>query len=530
MSTSAIKAVLVEKNWASADADEATVKRIAGERVKSGEWSVDDYTATVAGTKTAPGPTVAQVQGMVDKNILDPRFQRRQDSEVQPAQVFAGAADKGFSNASGRVDVRKASDAFDGTQLRKVYPKKGTNGLRWDHAWAGQDVTYNDPIVGPKPLYHMSERQKAQMGAWVRWQTQKMVKMPLMREHDWQLLRELLDEAEWVGDTFNPSTAQMEYVGTPRKLTQWEIKTMLEDGTSGGTNLVPYFYDVELVTFPLLFGQLAPYVDEKDLPVSNQVKVPTHQNLVINEGPAEGDSPGITLQTTTSLAGIYTVNVFNATGAITAGRFLLEDSPIRLQETWTSLYQAALLNFLDSEIAAGAGTSFITGLVNTSSPGTYTAQNATAGPVTVSDVQDMIATMPVQYRMPNDKPKLAWICRDALYWHIRNIPVASSGGSITDQRLIYGYNWADYELEDVRVAIVDGYNTAAALASSTLMLARLDKYRLWRRKGATFEISTEGKTLMLANELLLTIRARYAGTMLWPQGLVVGSNFSLHKW
>ncbi|MDE2098802.1 MAG: phage major capsid protein [Patescibacteria group bacterium] len=522
---------LQKNHGLAANADVNAARTLGRSLVKGGTLTLDQYRDLCADRafsspdgKSLSSPTAAQTAGAIDRNISDRRFDRQPDSAVQPAHLFGGSDDKGFSHA-GRVDVVKASDGYDSTNARKMYPRKGTKGAKWDHEKAGDDVTFEG-----RAAYDLSQRQKAQMGAWIRWRTQKMLKTPLMRDHEWQLLRELMDEAEWVGDTFNPATGKSEYVGEPRKLTGWEVKTMLEDSTSGGTNLVPYFYDVEIVLFPLLYGQLAPYVDTVDLPVSNQVKVPTFQNLTINEGPAEGDSPGITLQTTAALAGINTVNVFNATGAITAGRFLLEDSPIRLQETWTALYQKALLNFLDSEIACGAGTNFITGLLNTSSPGTYTATNATAGPVTVADVQDMISTMPVQYRMPTDRAKLAWIMRDSLYWHIRNIPVGVTSGTVTDQRLIYGYNWGAYELEDVRVAVVDGYNTAATLPASTLMLARLDMYRLWRRKGATFEVSTEGKTLMLANELLLTIRARYAGACLWPSSLVIGSNFSLHKW
>lgn len=514
---------LQKNHGLAADADSNAARTMGRTLVKGGTLSIEQYRDLCAG-KAFSSP--ATVEG---EPAGDQRLNPKKDSDVQPAALFGGATDKGNPRAG--VDLKKHSEKYGTTYTAKTYPRKGMKGLKWDHEQAGQDVHLDLDIgQGRQAINELSGAQKAKAGAWARWKTQKMLKVPLMRDEDWALLRECMAEDTWVGDTFNPNTGQMEYVGTPRKLTDWEVKTMLEDGTSGGTNLVPYFYDVELVTFPLLYGQLAPDVDMKDLPVSNQVKVPTHQNLTISEGPAEGDSPGITLQTTTSLAGIYTVNVFNATGAITAGRFLLEDSPIKLQEAWTDLYTKALANFLDSEIACGAGSSFITGLSNTSSALTYTAQNATAGPVTVSDVQDMISTMPVQYRMPTDRAKLRWIMRDALYWHIRNIPVASSGGNITDQRLIYGYNWGSYELEDVRVAIVDNYNAAATLPASTLMLARVDKYRLWRRKGFTPEVSTEGKTLMLANELLLTVRSRFAGTMLWPSGIVVGSNFSLHKW
>ena len=34
---------------------------------------------------------------------------------------------------------------------------------------------------------------------------------------------------------------------------------------------------------------------------------------------------------------------------------------------------------------------------------------------------------------------------------------------------------------------------------------------MYRRLGARFEWSKEGRTLMLSNEILLTMRARYAG-------------------
>ncbi|MBI2823673.1 MAG: hypothetical protein HYX69_03155 [Planctomycetia bacterium] len=45
-----------------------------------------------------------------------------------------------------------------------------------------------------------------------------------------------------------------------------QVKTLLNDSTSGGLEVVPIFFDTNLVTTPLLTGDPFPYVEVVDVP------------------------------------------------------------------------------------------------------------------------------------------------------------------------------------------------------------------------------------------------------------------------
>jgi HK97 family phage major capsid protein len=237
--------------------------------------------------------------------------------------------------------------------------------------------------------------------------------------------------------------------------------------------------------------------------------------MTISVGPAEGDTPGITLQTTSSLVGQLTTNIYNATGAITIGRDFLSDSPIDLQADIISLYQRALLQWLDKEIAVGDGTTGPLGLFNTSNVLTATSKNSTAGPMTVSDIEGMVKTLPKQYR--NKQENVVWVASDGLYFRIRGISVSG-----TDARRIFGYDYEQYMLASHPFKIEND------IAGNDLAFVNMSKYRLWRRKGMEIQVSDEGKTLMLANELLIVARSRWGGQLVDPNAMVEMTNAALH--
>ena len=533
----ALKAYLVEKFALPTDADEASVRKLAAEKLASGEISTEKYLelltpkaaevspldklASLLAAKMAPAapaavaPTdaavLAKAAELVKANNLGQTG--APDSTVDTAKLFAPAA-AAAADKSGTVRVKRASEGYDSTKARKVYPKHFVkNGVEIPHPFGGQDLTIEGVAA-----YGQSDAERAKSGAYQRLMLQKALGVQLMTDHDWDLVNEAVREDKWVGDIFGSENTN-EYQ-KPKQLSSLHQKTLLNDSTSGGQNLLPYYFDMDLVTYPKLFGELFPFVDLRDLDSLAQVKTPTLANLTVSAGPAEGDSPGITLQTTTSLSTILTSNVLNATGAITIGRDLMSDSPLKLQDALMGSYQRVLMNFLDQGIAAGDGTTFILGIFNTSSTKTYTAANNTAGPVKVSDINSMIKALPLEYRNKNaGDVMICWLSTDALYFRIKGIVTGLSG----DQRLVYGYELEKYMLQTRPYKITD----SSSVAGSQLAFGRMDKYRMWRRKGMTFEVSTQGKTLMLANEALITMRSRWAGQVVDPNAWVLGSGFSL---
>jgi HK97 family phage major capsid protein/HK97 family phage prohead protease len=422
------------------------------------------------------------------------------ETQLQPAQVF--------STAACQPRVKRASEQYDSTKRRLIFPNDKKSVLHFGRL-AGHDVTFEN-----RPAYQSSQLEKAMAGAWLKHKlASQLGTAHLLSDHDRDLYQELVERGEWVGEVRDGNGTH--YYREPSRLSSLHQKTLLADSTSGGQYAVPYFFDVDLVTFPLLYGELFPLVDLRELATSNQVKGATLANMTISAGPAEGDTPGITLQTTASLVGQLTTNIFNATGAITIGRDFLADSPIDLQADIVGLYQRALLQWLDKEIATGDGTTGPLGLFNTSNVLTATSKNSTAGPLTVSDIEGMVKTLPKQYR--NKQENVVWVASDGLYFRIRGISVSG-----TDQRRIFGYDYEQYMLASHPFKIEND------VAGSDLAFVNMSKYRMWRRKGMEIQVSDEGKTLMLANELMIVARSRWGGQLVDPSAMVEMTNASLH--
>ena len=453
----------------------------------------------------APQPARISVTGI---NITQPIHQAQgtstmqTENQLQPAQVFSTAT------AAGQPRIKRASEQYDSTKRRLIWPNDKKSALHLGRL-AGHDVTFEN-----RPAYASSQLEKAMAGAWLKHKlASQLGTAHLLSDHDRDLYQELVECGEWVGEVRDGNGTH--YYREPSRLSPLHQKTLLADSTSGGQYAVPYFFDVDLVTFPLLYGELFPLVDLRELATSNQVKGATLANMTISAGPAEGDSPGITLQTTSSLVGQLTTNIYNATGAITIGRDFLADSPVDLQADIISLYQRALLQWLDKEIATGDGTTGPLGLFNTSNVLTATSKNSTAGPMTVSDIEGMVKTLPKQYR--NKQENVVWVASDGLYFRIRGISVSG-----TDSRRIFGYDYEQYMLASHPFKIEND------VPGSDLAFVNMSKYRMWRRKGMEIQVNDEGKTLMLANELLIVARSRWGGQLVDPNAMVEMTNAALH--
>jgi HK97 family phage major capsid protein/HK97 family phage prohead protease len=422
------------------------------------------------------------------------------ETQLQPADVF--------NTAAGQPRVKRASEQYDSTKRRLIWPNDKKSALHLGR-FAGHDVTFEN-----RPAYESSQLEKAQAGAWLKHKlASQLGTAHLLSDHDRDLYQDLVERGEWVGEVRDG--AGTHYYREASRLSPPHQKTLLADSTSGGQYAVPYFFDVDLVTFPLLYGELFPLVDLRELNTSNQVKGATLANMTISSGPAEGDTPSITLATTSGLVGQLTTNIYNATGAITVGRDFLSDSPVDLQADIISLYQRALLQWLDKEIAVGDGTTGPLGLFNTSNVLTATSKNSTAGPMTVSDIEGMVKTLPKQYR--NKQENVVWVASDGLYFRIRGISVSG-----TDARRIFGYDYEQY------MPASHPFKVENDVAGSDLAFVNLSKYRMWRRKGMEIQVSDEGKTLMLANELLIVARSRWGGQLIDPSAMVEMTNAALH--
>ncbi|HVW37838.1 MAG TPA: phage major capsid protein [Pirellulales bacterium] len=415
------------------------------------------------------------------------------DTTVQPSMLFAaGARDE----ATGRVDVKAPSARYSSKRAQGIHAKTGQPVLR-----------------GGLPVEMPSEREHALIGAYFRQLAlRNRIDVRPLSEHERDLLKELHNDHLWCGDV-----GGQHYTGAPlSEALGCKGTDFLDDATSGGASLVPYFFDTDIVTFPLLSGELFPLVDLRELGVSNQVKTGSLANPTASWSSNEGSGASIPLQTTDGIVAGISSSVFNIVMAITVGRDFLSDSPANVGAEISTLMGRRLTHELDHVIASGDGVTQPQGLSNASGVNSVVAKNGTTGPFVVSDVENMIASLPKQYRQKND-PSVCWVANDACWFKIRGISVSG-----TDQRRIFGYDYEQYTLADRPFRISND------LPGNDLFFGKLNLYRMWRRQGLQIEMSNEGRSLRLANEVLITARGRYAGRFTDGAGLSFMADAPLH--
>lgn len=361
------------------------------------------------------------------------------------------------------------------------------------HRKSGREVFHEGQVVTTP-----SEKNFALTGAYFKHLARRRgLDVAPLTEHEQELVKEIYNDHDWVGDVGG------QYIPGAKLSQIFHTKgnDLINDSLSGGEYLVPYFFDVDVITFALLNGEIFPYVTVKDLTWSNSVHTGSIANPTMAWSGSEGSDASIPLETTDGLVASITANVYNVAAAITIGRDFLSDSPVSVGEELHSLFGQRYLAELDKVIAVGDGSTQPEGLTNASGTIVYTSKNGSAGPFVVSDVEGMIKTLPKQYR--GQKHRCAWLMNDSTWFVLRGISVSGS-----DQRRIFGYDYENYTLANRPVMI------SADLPATFMSFFRPDLYRMYRRMGLQIQTSMEGKTLMQNNELLIVARGRFAGKMM----------------
>jgi HK97 family phage major capsid protein len=334
------------------------------------------------------------------------------------------------------------------------------------------------------------------------------LKHKLFRRHltpaEEAVLLDSFDRDEWYGE--KDDEAGVRFKGDDLKH-YFRTKALLDDSVSGGIEVVPMILDEAIVTYPLLNGQLAPYVDTVEVN-GRRIVTPNIQNPTMQWGTAEGSAiqPFNTSQIIASLGS----PVFPLVGAIEMGRDWLEDTPIQnMGKILTDIYSERTQAELDKVIALGDGVTQPQGIFNATGTVTVNSDYGAGGPPTVSDVERLMFGVPKQYReMPS--AQLAYVMNDTTYQRIRSVPVGQG-----DERRVFGMDHQAYTLFNNPVRINNG------LANGKLSFQPLKKYRLFRRKGLDIRTVTDGRALALANTVLYVVRARFGGQVIDPNAVAI---------
>lgn len=358
------------------------------------------------------------------------------------------------------------------------------------HATLGRVI---NPTTG-QPCKSSSRLDDAKAGCLIKSLASKAGLNVQVAEHEKALLEESAMLDTWVGNVG----------GEEKVFSGSQVKALLDDGTSGGTEVVPTAFDSNVVTFPLLTGELFPRVQNVELSSGRQVETASFENITTEWGVA--DDSNISLFTTTSMIANITTTIQNITVAIEMGRDFLNDAAVDVGAIVTGLIGEKLQAELDRVIAVGAsGSSEPIGLTNASGLNAVSSVNGSSGPWRLTDYSNLLFGVGKQYR---NVANCSFISNDTTFNRSRAIAVGSgdarplmSGGDV-------GAGYGLYRTL--------GYNHAVQnnVPNGTAIFGNLMKYRMYRRQGLELRFIDGGTTLARKNKVLLIARARYGGQVM----------------
>jgi HK97 family phage major capsid protein len=447
--------------------------------------------------------------------------------------LAAGASDDAIRKAAGEA---LASGKMDGKKLAELAKAddpggaptpfgvfggggQGTRAGRYSttkkvglHVKTGKPV--HDPIFR-RDAEEASELEKAKTGVFLRalaLRSNAPVPLRPLSADERRMWDQMVNEDAWTGAQDGSDESKVYAPGQMKA-------DLLSDTTSGGVYLNPLWYDYNIVTFPLLFGELAPFVDIVDMPRSATVNSASVGNPSVTWGQTDAES--LTVLDATALVGQLNSTVQNVMVAIKVSIDLLNDvEPANLGDYLVANIGQRMQQELDRVIATGNGSTEPQGIAGSSGLNLVNSDNNVNGPATIGDYEALYFSIAKQYRASQFNP--AYVANDVSYRRARAIPVGPG-----DERRVFGMTHGDYSLLDMPYRIVNAVNpgaTTPAIANNKIAFGALRKYRLYRRLGFFTRWTWEGQTLGLNNEALLIVRGRFAGRVMDPNAFALMSD------
>lgn len=433
-----------------------------------------------------------------------------------PKNALKSPLDKIISKAAGGdspdVRVKGAWEGYDSTKSAAVYPNmKTSNGEARKHPLAGQQVVDGTDKYA-RPLDNLSELEKAASGVFWKWclafqprngelpQGLRFVgdaRNPKGETHDEQLLLWALHEAKWGGTLRGVCETERAESVRNQKLTPMQIKQVIDDTSSGGQYITPIFFDDNVVLPTLLYGEFYPYVSVTTVTRGRRVESGTIGEFTVNSG--GGDGTTITLTTTSSFISAFNTTIFTADMGIELGLDFLSDSPVDLAGILTRQAGEKMMQWLDEQICVGDGTTEPEGI--TVASGTTSVSHSNAAPTIGVYVQHLL-NVGKEYTQNTAMNRLMFGGTQTSYRRARSIAVGAS-----DARLIFGNSGLG------SYTLFDGYpyGINSNLGNTKVFFGNMSRYRMYRRLGMEVRTSTEGKTLMRDNLMLMLARFRFGG-------------------
>lgn len=474
------------------DARKATAFDAKLDAILDGQKALTDRVQKLETREPEPAPT---------KKVDDPPAAPPEgDKKREPSDL-----EKHFASSTGysEVQIRQidAIERYDKSRTAMVFPERTSKNTA--HPLAGQRVFEGSPTGERRFLDAPSQADLAVCGAFFKFMVSagnKTVPYQFkMTDHDRDLLWWALKNMNWGGVIHGDcSSVEGSIAVKNRRLSEHEIKALIDDSTSGGLEIAPIVFDDAVIETPFLTGEFYPLVTVVPITRGRRIEGASISQVTLTSGGA--DATAITLFSTASFVAAFDTTIFCCNGAIQIGLDFLSDAVPDIGAMITRQYGQALLAWLDEQIVIGDGTTEPEGIVTASGTVSVNADNGATGPPTVGDYESLLFGVGKKYKQGYPSARCVFGGTETSYMRARGIPV-----STTDARRVFGMDHESYQLLNHPYKIND------SLTNRQQFFGVMPRYRMYRRLGLTTKVSTEGDTLMRSNLMLLVARARFGG-------------------
>ena len=415
---------------------------------------------------------------------------------LTPSKYSELTGGKSMSRSPTADEVYGGSKSADCTHIRVKDPSESLSEKRVVGLHKKTGETVMDPIYG-EPATLPSEASSARAGVFLKALASKAgIAQASLSEWERTLLDETIESKDWCGMVGN----------------EWHdrlpggrgTKVVFDDAVSGGISIVPIEFDADVITFPLLGGELYPFIDLKPVERGRRIEGASVATPTVNWG--AGDSVTAPLFATAGMVQPINTTIYGVSAAVQVGRDFLADSPVNVGAELVRLIGERLANELDRVIAVGAGGVEPTGFNNACGTVVPTT-NGVGGPPLLADYTTLLFSVGKAYR--NKNLNLAFVSNDVTYMRSKQIMVDASG-ALTDIRPVLS------PLTDINSYTTLGWphRICNNIGNTDVHCLCLSKYRLYRRVGLTVEWHTQGQTLARDNLALLICRGRFGGQLM----------------
>ena len=537
--TAALKAFLVANHGLAADATDDAVRQLVSAKLLDGSLTAAKMAELSADPVSAQAKLEELVSGQVARAVTPlmvkvEELLAKANAPVAPVAPVAKSYTQAEQDAAiaAAVAATKAAQPLPGVNLptpahlltANAGNNAGTNGAatpqvtvvraidRYSSAKSavhhGSDSRHphlrgqRAEFLG-RPLDTASHADKAVIGAYFKWMVncsakgQDVPRGLKMSDHDQDLVRYALHELPWTGTVGGEGPRGFSVDN--RKLSEIEVKAILDDSTSGGLEAAPIVFDDAVITTPVLHGELFPLVSVTNLSRGRRVEAFSIGNPTITSGTAEGTEIGL-FDTSAFIAALDTT-IYPAVGAIEIGLDFEEDAPNDIGAIVVERYGEKVKEWLDEQIANGDGTTEPQGIFNASGTTTVLSVNSGSLPLTVGDAETLIFGVNKEFRNAKGGRNV-FIGNETTYRRFRSIPVGSG-----DARRVFGMDHMMYTLHGFP------YKVQHNVANTKAAFVNMAYYRMYRRLGMQIKVVENDKELARKNMRLIVLRMRWGGKM-----------------